>query len=153
MKKTFKQIAGLFLSFGLGALMWGSIGLAVAAIYDPRGDFGAINWFRSGVLEFVQQMDGDNGALAFHNTDAPTPSDVAISSYNAIRVGRATTAEIGALDPVQEGELIWNSDRNVLCVSTGVATGSWGLVSGISTHTAAIYAGGISSATTCGPGT
>ena len=136
----------LAFSFGYGLRL--AVPSAYAAVYEALISTNKIFWTRSGVLRFSQYVTSGN-QMNFQNAAQPTPSDVYISTYNAIGIPRVTTAQGGALDPVNEGELIYNTDRNALCISTGVAIGSYGVLTGLSQGSGFVTA---STATACGTG-
>mgnify|MGYP001613519421 CR=1 FL=1 len=147
--KKYLALGLLAFSFGYGLRL--TVPAVYAVVIESAVYANKMVWTRGGVSRFVQYVTSGN-QMTFQNQAQPTPSDVYISTYNALGIPRVTTAQVGALDPVNEGELIYNSDRNTLCISTGTGIGSYGIIAGFAYSSATTASATSSTGTACGTG-
>lgn len=146
MNKKISPFMGL-LAFGL---LLANIGLYVpkdALAQTARSSLNLINWVGAsmGAPLWFQRVNASGQMVLTENSNLNADIVTLDDGVGSMALRTRTSAQLALLAPVAAGHIIFNSDANTICYSTGTGAGAW-VTPVYSTATGGLGGAGVSGA-------
>lgn len=117
--KILLAFAGIILSLSL------VVGIRAAVGIDPVMDFGVLRGLSNGVMRWFVLVNSSNQLDIVENANINGVVMRLDTTDGSLLLRARTGAQLKALTPTAQNELIVNSDFPALCISSGVGNGAW----------------------------
>ena len=123
-KKILRRVAALVAVALVSGLAVQGV-MAAASVY-PRVRASVVEFFSStGTRRWMANLDSSNNFQLVENSNIGAPVLSVKSTTGGLAPRSRTLAQILAITPAAEGEILWNSSGDTLCVSSGTTPGAW----------------------------